>query len=307
MPRKIETSPAQGPAPEGVEEAAAEKKREDSAHFLRHSRAEYKTFKKQLADRPQEAYDTEQQITPDLTEKGVELAKQEAEKFFDGLNPETDALFFVSSKESRALETADIYRQEAHKRGFEVIKPEHVRSKLAEKIGEGEIRAIDTLSLNLKNPLISSIFTPEDQLVEINWERVDDETEKRWREAHEMVTGEGKDKGSWGANYFCYSEKIKHEFPEFASEFKTAQELYEKQFKNILKLVRFGVKKAKESGIEKNVKIMGFGHEDYLAVALDKYFQDHAIGNCEVINFALENNKITAEFKGERREIGGEQ
>ena len=292
MPRNIEKAPA------------SEEKKDHSAHAVRHTKPKYKQIKGALgSEGPQKSYNPDEIEGSDLTEQGVELAQEESEKFFDSLNPEIDALFFVSSKESRAIETANIYRQTAKAKGFEVIKPEHTRSKLAEKIGEGEIRAIEALSLNIKNPLMASIFTPDAQLAEINWKGVDDKTKKRWHEAHKMVID--KDKGSWGANYFYYSERIKDEFPEFESEFKTAQELYDKQFKNILDLVRFGIKKAEQSGIEKNVKIMGFGHENYFAIALDEYFDDHAIGNCEMINFKVsdDNNKITTEFKGKEVEL----
>ena len=55
---------------------------------------------------------------------------------------------------------------------------------------------------------------------------------------------------------------------------------------------------------EKNIKIIAFGHKNYLAYALEKYFNNHTIKNCEAVSFNIdEENKITAEFNLEKKEI----
>ena len=272
--------------------------RQDSVHFTRHSRANYDTYGKiKKSENPRAAVDREDQLTPDLPEAGIRLAQEKAEEFLSRLKPETDILFFVSSDEARALETANVYRQAAHAKGFEILKPEHVRGKFAEKIGEGEIRTLDQLSLNIKDTLLASVFSPDSQLGSPNWEAVDDEFKEKWKKAREIINSH--DYGSYGGNLFHHSEAIAEIFPDI----KTAKELYDVNFKNLLRLAEFGIKKAKESGLEKNVKILAFGHENYMGYALNEYFGDHNIGNCETLDINVDDSGITLERKGEIKRI----
>lgn len=195
-------------------------------------------------------------------------------------------MFFVSSEEMRALETANIYKTIAKERGFEIIKPKQTRSKTADKIGGKEIRKLDTLSLNIKNTLVGSVFNPDKYLGEINLEAVDIETKEKWNKARKIIDAE--DKGSWGANFYHHSEEIKKIFPEIQS----SKEAYEKKFKNIIKLIKFANKKIKDTDYHKNIKVLGFGHENYMGYALNKYFSDSDLENCEAVNFRFIEDKI---------------
>lgn len=268
------------------------------AFFTRHSASGYKSYGEiKKSDNPQAPFDPENQVTPDLTEKGVELAQEKAKQFFEQLDPEQDALFFVSSNEARALETANIYRQEAHAKEFDVIKPEKTGSKIADELTEGEVRVVKNLSLNPPNTLLMYAFTPEKQLGEINWEAVDEETKQKWTEARKIVDSD--DQGSFGANFFKHSEEIKKIFPSV----QTANELYEKEFKNLLRLLKWGKEKGEQAGLDKKLRIMAFGHENYLGVALQKYFEEHGIGNCETMTFQVEDDKVTGSYRGKSAEI----
>ena len=281
-----------------TEQPQDDKKDKNSAHLLRHSISGYKTYKEAIkSEDPQAAVDYDKQVTPDMPEAGIELAKNKAVEFFKTLDPETDAIFFVSSNEARALETANIYREEARKQGFEIIKPEHIRNNLADEIGKGEIRAVNTLSLNIDNALLGSVFNPDKYLGEINWEAIDQETKKKWDKAREIINSD--DKGSWGGNFHHHSEEIQKIFPEI----KSAKNLYERQFKNVLKLVNFGMDKIEKANINKNVKIIGFGHENYLTYALDKYFKDHSMDYCEAIEFDVDEGGIKAKFRDQEKRI----
>lgn len=82
-----------------MKEGGLEKRqRDDQVMYTRHSNAGYKTYEKILAsDEPLAHLDPEEQVTPDLSEKGIEFAKSEAEKLFNTLDPQADELFFVSS------------------------------------------------------------------------------------------------------------------------------------------------------------------------------------------------------------------
>lgn len=280
---------------ENTLEKSGDESGEDEVKFTRHSKAGYKTYAEILASKnPQAPFDPERQITPDITEQGAELARSEAEKLFDGMNSETDALFFASSNEARALDTANIYRQVAHEKGFEILTPEHTRSSVAATIGEGEIRTVKNLSLNNTNTLVSSVFNPKFLTGKENLAALDEETRQKWEEARVIIDAD--DKGSWGANFYHHSEEIKKIFPEL----KSAKNLYETNFKNLVRLADFGIKKAEESEHPKNIKILAFGHENYISYALNKYFGDHEIKNCETITVNV-CDKTSLERRGEKK------
>ena len=190
------------------------------------------------------------------------------------------------------METANIYRQEAHKRGIEVTRPKKSGTKLAEEIGEGEIRAFSRLSIDSDNVLIDSLFTPSAYLEGINWEAVDVETREKWQEAKAVIDAD--DKGSFGANFLAHSEEMQGFFPEI----KTAKNKYEREFKNLLRLLRFGMKKIEESEIQKRVHIVAFGHEDSMLEGLRINFGEESIGNCEMVTFGVEEGEIRGEFRG---------
>lgn len=134
----------------------------DSIHFLRHSEAGYKTYKKILnSNNPQAAVERDEQVLPDLSPENIKFAEEKAEQFFSDLDPKQDILFFVSSDEARALETTNIYRKKAHELGFQIAKAyedidsdkpvqKSYQESIVNKIGEGEIRALPTLSLDVK-------------------------------------------------------------------------------------------------------------------------------------------------------------
>ncbi len=269
--------------------------------LFRHSLSSYRTYRDIAgSENPLRALDPENQLGPDLTEKGAEFAREEAEKFFDALDPKQDILFFASSNELRAIETTNIYRQVAHQRGFEVIKVANPRSGHALEIGNGEIRVVKNLSLyprNKSNVVIDSVLGPPHQRPPINWEAIaDPELKARYEQAAAIIAAD--DRGSFGANLLAHSEKIKKLFPELSS----ATDLY-RQFKNIVRLVRFGIEKARASGLKKRVKILAFGHENYLLPALEELFQEEEIRNCEIIDFSLREDSIMARFRGKDREI----
>ncbi len=272
------------------------------ADFVRHSVSGYRSYAEIAgSENPTAPFDPEQQLIPDLTEAGKALAELEAEKFFAALDPQDTTVFFVSSNEARALETANIYRKIAHEKGFEVQRPEHVRSEIAAQIGGGEIRTLDTLSPNYTNMLYSTIFNPEKTLAGVNIDAMDADTKRKWDEGRAIIQAD--DRGSWGANFHAHSVAMKEIFPEI----KTSGELFETSFKNMMRLVRFGQKKTEEAGTEKNVKVLGFSHENYVLAALERYFQEQGMKNCEVIRFAVddaaEKSAIRGTFRGKTADI----
>jgi hypothetical protein len=269
----------------------------NSIEFTRHSVSSYQSYVDKVAsDNPLGKLDYDKQSVPDLPEKGIELARQSAEKFFETLDPSKDALFFASSNEARAVETANIYREIAHDKGFEVLKPENSRSVLSEQIADGEIRVVHNLGIRSAG-VIDSVFQSPNKRVPINWETIDPEIKKKFDEASKII--EADDKGSFGANLAAHSEEIKRFFPELA----TAKEQFDIQFSNLIRLIKFGFEKAKNDKEGKDIKILAFGHENYLMYALEHYFQEEGIKNCETIHIEPQDEGIKIVFRGKEIEI----
>lgn len=270
--------------------------------FIRHSKAGYKSFGEVIgSDNPDRSIDVKEQVLPDLTESGVELAKQEAEKVFSEMNPVTDAFFFASSDQARALETAQIYKDIATQKGFTVITPEHHHNPLAERMSEEEIRVIKSLSLKPESSLWGALFSPPAQLAPINWEGVDPDVKLKWEKARQAILSD--DKGNWGANFSHHSDILK-EHGLLPNDQSTARELFETQFPQILRLALFGAKKG-QSGFEgKKIRIIAFGHENYLAKAFEEYFGEEGINNCEVVDVDVNSDEsITITRRGDSKAV----
>lgn len=267
------------------------------AHFIRHSKAQYRPYAEALAgDKPEGPFDPKAQHGRDLTPVGRELAQRESAKFFAGLNVADDELFFVSSNEARAIETAGIYRGKAKELGFAVIKPERSKSKLADELTGGEVRVMEALSLSPENMLWFTLFEGERPVV--NWEAVDPGIKTKWESARAII--EANNQGRWGTNFLMYSEQFKADTPEF----KSAEQQYHGRFRRLLKLLNWADKRLRtETEKKKNVKILAFGHEDYVVHFLQKEFTAEGINNCEAIKFDVtDSGNIGAEFRGQRKE-----
>jgi hypothetical protein len=260
--------------------------------FTRHSKAKYGTYGEAVkSENPEAPHDPNRQLENDLPEAGIELARKKAEELFATMNPETDALFFASSKEMRAFETAKIYRDIAKEKGFEIIIPyteenKEKKSGITRKLADENIKAIDSLSLKIPNSLVGNVFNPEAYLGEINWSAVDEETKRKWKEAREIINSD--DQGSWGANFYKHSEAIQKIFPEI----KSSRDEYATTFQKLLRLTEFAQNKIKEVGHGKNVKVLSFGHENYMGYAMNKYLGDHNLGNCETISIDVDGKEL---------------
>lgn len=268
----------------------------------RHGKAQYQLNESiPYSEDPESAPDASRQwFLRDLTQEGREEAQIEAEKFFDGLNPETDALFFASSDLVRAAETAKIYLDVAREHGFEIILPREKSEKnnaydnQAEEIGEGYIRKINCLTLDhLENMLREFVFAKDDYLKKISHlENVSAETIEKWAQARAIIESDNKD--GWGPNYAAHSEEIAEIFPNV----KSAKQVYETKFKNMLRLMRFGQKKIEEQNPAKNIKILGFSHENSFLYFLNQNF-GKPMKNCETIGFQV----LPEEEEVKKREI----
>ncbi|MBP6944468.1 hypothetical protein KBD61_03930 [Patescibacteria group bacterium] len=267
--------------------------------YVRHGKAGYRSYAEITgSENPTKPFEAEHQITPDLMPEGREAAFREAEAYFDQLDPAQDTMFFVSSNEARAIETADVYRQVAHMRGFAVAQHDRTHSSYANELAGGEIRVLETLSINSKNLVLDYMFNPKAGRATINWEAVDPETRVQFERGAAIV--EADPQGTFGANFLKHSEAVKAVVPEAVS----AHELYEKRFRSLLKLVRWAEKKAKQT-VEggKDVKVLAFGHENAFVYALKEVFEEEGLNNCEAIEFAVQDGAVTAKYRGKERTL----
>jgi|GEM_PF-639879 len=289
------------------------KTRQDEFIATRHSLSGYKLNEGIIqSDNPEATPSADKQwFNSDLTPEGIKLAQEKAQEFFNHLNPETDALFFVSSDLVRAAETAKIYLDIARERGFEIILPREKKENKkgefgyrnkAEEIGEGCIRKIDSLTLDhLDNMLREFIFHSDDYLKKVkDLDKVSSETKEKWAKARQII--ENDNRGTWGKNYAAHSEEIAKIFPNV----KSAKQVYDSKFKDMMRLVKFGQEKINQQNPEKNIKIMAFSHENSFLYFLNKNFGE-SMKNCESISFQItpENgqNKIWATTKGQTKEV----
>lgn len=277
-----------------------------AGNLIRHSKATYSSYKEiNLSDKPNQAFKAEKQVVPDLSMEGIEYAREQAEVFFDSLNPEEEDLFFVSSNEARAVETASIYHDIAKERKFNIVKPENSRSKISDELTNGDVRIIQSLSLNIKNVLIPNLLNPESARRQINMEALTVEERETYGKVKEMIDQDNK--GSFPANFLAYGDLVKKYYPEF----ETAEDMYNHHFKNLIRLVKFSKEKVSESKNNNNdgeqgkrLRILAFSHENQLLIALNLYFNEHGIDNCEVLNFeCLDDDNIKLGFRGKEAVI----
>ena len=286
-----------------------EEKKKVKADYIRHSKANYLTYREMVAsENPDQVFDHTKQIFPDLSVEGVKLAQESAKEFFKKLDPATEQLFFVSSNEARAIETAGIYRDEALANTFTIIKPEHTRSPISDEHLGGDIRVIDALSINFKNAIASSLLNPPSSRHPVNYDALDPREVTLYKKLQETIDKDNK--GTFAANFLAYGDEIKKYLPEF----ETAEDLYNRNFKNLIRLFRFAEKKinepivsadsesesgSKKEAVQKKIRILAFGHENQVLVALNTYFAEQGIHNCEVLSIESgDEGEVIGTFRG---------
>ena len=258
-----------------------EESKEHSYAFIRHSKASYNEYKKMLnSDDPLKPFDSKEQDSTDLTPEGKLLAKRSAEDFFAKLIPDNVELFFASSNEMRAFETAQIYKEIALEKGFNIIKPINTRNQFNE---DEYIRILNLLSINHEkgNKLVSSAFNGKDKRPEIAWDNVEDKTIKdRYERLCSIIDND--DQGDWGSNWYKYGEYASELFPEF--KIQTKDSVHLNKFTKISRLIKFVEEKIKS---DKKLVILGFGHEDILMKTLKEELGRDGMKNCEVVELPL--------------------
>jgi hypothetical protein len=272
----------------------------EQADFIgfRHQDAEYKLNKKVLdSENPKNPIRAgDQNFVNDLTEKGEGKARLQAEQFFSQFDPKKDAFFFVSGDFVRTAETAKIYLEVAEKMGFEIIRPQKAGDKTVEKVGDGKIKHLQNLSLDIKNALIDQLFNHENDYLKLAQERgvsFDENLTKRWIEARNII--EKDNKGSWSENWRYHSDEIKKIMPEIT----TAREMFDKQFKKLLRLIELGKKKIEASGHPKKIRVLAFTHENIFTHWLSEHWNEPGLSLGESVSFYYDSeNNLMANVRG---------
>ena len=90
---------------------------------------------------------------------------------------------------------------------------------------------------------------------------------------------------------------------------KSTKELYDREFKNLIRLLNFGENKIKagekENPMQGQIHILAFGQEATVIHALNKYFERDGMRNLEVIDLAGKKNpkKARARFRWKAKNI----
>lgn len=272
----------------------------EKADFVvfRHQQAEYKLNQDILrSENPQDPVRADKQdFITDLTEKGKSEARLQAESFFNNFDPKLDAFLFVSSDFVRAAETAKIYLEVAEERGFDIITPNKPGSQTVESVGGGKIKHLQNLSLKIDNALIDQLFNHETDYLKLAQERgveFEDDLVSRWKQARKII--EDDNKGTWSENWRYHSGRIKSIMPEIA----TAQEIFNNQFRNLTRLMKFGRKKIEESNHLKKIRVLAFTHENLFTHWLSERWGESGLNPGESVSFYHDTeNNLRANVRG---------
>lgn len=268
------------------------------AFFTRHGVALYREHLRTLtSDDPEQRMNPDMALRPDLDPEHIESARHAAAELIGSLNPETDEICIVSSNLPRAIETANIYREVAHEKGFTVVHHEDkARNEYARESADDEIRILKNLNVEVENLVTLSVFHPDVESQGINWEKVSDDTKSKWAEARVII--ESDDRGNWGKNFVAHAEAISQLFPDVGR----AKEAYERQFQNLIKLGRFAAAHSAARDGDKQIKVLAFGHENYIRPFLKEYYGDPELNNVETIKVEI-GDEVSVERRGEVRKI----
>lgn len=270
---------------------------------FRHQEANYKLNKRVLeSERPQGPVKADdQEFDSDLTEKGKREAKEEAERFFQQFDPAQDAFFFVSSNFVRSIETGKIYLETAEENGFEIIFPENPSDQTVARVGEGKIRHIDALSLKIDDAVLDQLFNPKSDYLKLAEDRgvhFDPNLVRRWNVIRKQI--EADNKGTWSENWRHHSQAAKEVLPEI----QTAKEMFDTQFKSLLKLMEFGRKKIEASNHKKKIRVLAFTHENLFTHWLAEEWNESGLKPGESVAFYFDIDKnLQANVRGNEKTV----
>ena len=126
---------------------------------------------------------------------------------------------------------------------------------------------------------------------------VSEDTRQRWAEARKII--ESDNQSTWGKNYYKHSEAIKKIFPKI----KTAEDMYNKKFKGMVRLMKMAQNKIDKEQPKKNIKVLAFTHENSLLYFMGKNFKDGFVDNCKGVAFKIDGPSIEATVKGSTKNI----
>lgn len=156
----------------------------------------------------------------------------------------------LASNEVRALETAKIYKDEAEKRGFQIISVPQKQNDIGCRITKGDVKTSSRLSINSQNIVADNVFMPADKRFKINFDKLSPEVRKRYDAALAIVDQDNK--GSYGANLVAYGDEIKKIFPEI----RTSEQIEKEKLGVLIKNFRTLAKKMEKLVLKSVLKFL---------------------------------------------------
>ena len=268
-----------------------------SGKFIRHGESAYKGIAQDLAsENPQKSFDRNQQPSQDLTEKGIAQVREAAKKILAELDPSQTTLHIWSSDESRAINTCQIFTEEATTQGF-TVSPSSTKRKGAYWLDTEPISRTDVLSINTPNILLSTIFMPSNafscslEMLQTP-DRPDEETQKLYDkilEIRSLIDNENQEavawgeKVNWGSNYAKYGDRVHDILPDVEGP----EQVYRRKFiKGVLLLQRKSLESSSRD------RLVLFGHENILLHFLKTQFDKEHFGNCEILEFCVDSENL---------------
>jgi hypothetical protein len=265
--------------------------------FMRHGESGYKTVKKDLtSENPQKAFDRENQLPEDLTEKGKLQAQEGAKEILKNLKPEQTMLHVWSSDEARAVNTSQIFIEEATKLSFK-ISPSNPKRKGAYWLTTEPISRTEVLSISTPNTLLATIFMPTStfrctqEMLQTEGESAEDAQIllNKISEIREIIDRENQEaieQGeaiNWGRNYAKFGDYVNTILPDVDGP----EQIYRLKF---IKGVRLLQKKSQDSNNTDHIVL--FGHENILLHFLKSQFKREHYDNCEILNFSVDHANL---------------
>ena len=116
---------------------------------------------------------------------------------------------------------------------------------------------------------------------------VSEETREMWVRARKIME-EGGIEDTWGKNYAKFAEKLEKE--GIFLEVLSAEQVYKSKFFNMVRMVKVAEQKMCEQNPKKNVRVLGFSHENSFLHFLNENFGEH-MRYCENISFESEGSE----------------
>lgn len=283
--------------------------------LVRHSTSDYENYLalEQVGSDPNQYVDYKNQV-PDLNAAGVALAEQKAREYAEQINPETEIVVLISSKEMRAYQTSLAFIKALEARGIEIYSgipsqqgeqhpvgiAENISGvKVDERVVTHQAPSLDYQAIWVEDMLEPPINSRNTTFRGLDESRLTPDDASRYQAARDIIEREGDTSSGWGANYKKYQGQ------GYPFDIIPSAQANRDKMVNGLKLLRRIHGNSKTNEFEqakgKRLRYMVFTHEENLLDMAGAYFNEARIGNCDRLSLQVPiapNEFMVAEFHG---------